>query len=96
MNGSSVNRPCQRRLVVGRQPRSGDMLVNVCRRKHVTNHRRSFAEDAIVLTPPLVFSLDDAIVSIADDELVEVTPASIRLRKTELDPDHRVKAARKG
>jgi len=82
--------------IVGQQPRSGDMLINVCRRKHVTNVRRSFAEDAIMLTPPVVFSLDDAIEYIADDELVEVTPASIRLRKKELDSDRRARAAKKG
>jgi GTP-binding protein len=81
--------------IVGQQARAGDLQMNVCKRKHVTNHRRSNAEDAIVLTPPVVISLDDAIEYIGDDELVEVTPTSIRLRKKELDPDRRIKAAKK-
>jgi GTP-binding protein len=82
--------------IIGQQPRAGDLQINVCRRKHVTNHRKSFAEDGIMLTPPVVLSLDDAIEYISDDELVEVTPASIRLRKKELDTDRRMKAAKRG
>ena len=69
--------------------RPGDLAINVCRKKHVTNHRKSFAEDGILLTPPRILSLDEAIEYIAPDELVEVTPASIRLRKRELDADKR-------
>ena len=60
----------------------------------MTNHRKSFAEEGITLTPPVVLSLDDAIECIGDDELVEVTPASIRLRKKLLDPHARKRAAR--
>jgi GTP-binding protein len=81
--------------IVGQQPRAGDISVNVCRRRHVTNHRKSFAEEGVMLTPPIVLSLDDAIEYIGDDDLVEVTPMSIRLRKKELDADRRVKAARR-
>jgi len=81
--------------IVGQQPRPGDLSINVCRRKHVTNHRRSFAEDAVLLTPPVVMSLDDAIEYIGEDELVEVTPKSIRMRKKVLDTEQRVKAAKK-
>jgi len=77
--------------IVGQRPRPGDLAVNVCRRKHVTNHRKSFAEDGVMLTPPLVFSLDEAIEYIGPDELVEVTPQSIRLRKRELDAEKRSK-----
>jgi GTP-binding protein len=81
--------------IVGQQPRAGDLSINVCRRKHVTNHRKSFAEDGVMLTTPVVMSLDDAIEYIGEDELVEVTPVAIRLRKKELDPEKRVKAAKK-
>ena len=77
--------------IVGQRPRAGDLAINVCRRKHVTNHRKSFAEDGIMLTPPLNLSLDEAIEYIGPDELVEVTPAGIRLRKRELDADKRQK-----
>jgi GTP-binding protein len=80
--------------IVGRRPKSGDLDVNVVKKKHVTNHRRSFAEEGIILTPPEVMSLDDAIEYIADDELVEVTPQAIRLRKKELNADKRAKAVK--
>ncbi len=82
-------------MIVGRQARSGDLPINVCKKKHVTNHRRSFAEEAIVLTPPVLLSLDMAIEYIRDDELVEVTPASIRLRKKDLDHERRQRAAKR-
>jgi GTP-binding protein len=78
--------------IVGESPRSLEVVIHVSRKKHVTNHRRSFAEDAIILTPPVRMSLDDAIEHIADDELVEVTPKHIRLRKKELDHERRQKA----
>ncbi len=78
-------------MIVGQRARPGDLAINVCRKKHVTNHRKSFAEDGIMLTPPIVFSLDEAIEYIGTDELVEVTPASIRLRKRELDAEKRQK-----
>jgi GTP-binding protein len=81
--------------IVGKQPRAGDLNINVCRKKQLTNHRKSFAEDSILLTPPVVMSLDDAIEYLGDDELVEVTPVAIRLRKKELDPERRVKAAKR-
>ncbi len=68
-------------MIVGEQPREGDLVVNVCKKKHLTNMRSSNADIAIQLTPPHVMSLDDAIEYIAEDELVEVTPKSIRLRK---------------
>ena len=74
--------------------RAGDLSINVCRKKQLTNHRKSFAEEGILLTPPVRLSLDDAIEYISDDELVEVTPVAIRLRKKELDPEKRVKAAK--
>jgi len=71
-------------MVVGRRPRDGDLVFNVCRRKQLTNHRKSFAEDSILLVPPEPVSLEMAIEFIGDDELVEVTPDALRLRKREL------------
>lgn len=80
--------------IVGQNARSEDLPINVCKRKHVTNHRRSFAEEGIILTPPVEMSLHDAIEYISDDELVGVTPESIRLRKKILDTKTRVKGAK--
>lgn len=68
-------------MIVGENSRDSDMVVNVCKKKHLTNIRSSTAEAAIVLTPPRKLSLEQAIEFIAGDELVEVTPKSIRLRK---------------
>jgi GTP-binding protein len=81
--------------IVGRRARAGDLVVNVCKKKHVTNHRKAFAEEGITLTPPINMSLDDAIEYIGPDDLVEVTPAGIRLRKRELDADLRQKLDKK-
>jgi GTP-binding protein len=78
--------------VVGENPRLREVVINVARKKQLTNHRKSFAEDAILLTPPIRMSLDDAIEYIGDDELVEVTPKSIRIRKRVLDHEKRTKA----
>jgi GTP-binding protein len=78
-------------MVVGENVRTGDIPVNVAKAKHVTNHRRSFAEEAIRLTPPREMSLDKSIEFLADDELLEVTPDSLRIRKRVLDNELRVK-----
>ena len=82
-------------MVVGEHIRPGDLAVNVCKLKHVTNHRRSFAEDAIRLTPPRQMSLDECIEFLAEDELLEVTPQSLRIRKRVLDNEQREKARKK-
>jgi GTP-binding protein len=79
-------------MIVGEQPREGDLVVNVCKKKHLTNMRSSNADIAIQLTPPRVMSLDDAIEYIAEDELIEVTPKSIRLRKRILPNETRGKS----
>ena len=74
--------------IVGMNARSDDMVVNPCRAKKATNMRAAGSDDTIKLTPPRVFSLEEALEFIADDELVEVTPTDIRLRKkllTELE-----------
>jgi len=78
-------------MVVGENVRAGDIAVNVARAKHVTNHRRSFAEEAIRLTPPRDMSLDRCIEFLADDELLEVTPTNLRIRKRTLKNDLRLK-----
>lgn len=72
-------------MIVGQSPKAGDIAVNVCKKKHLTNTRSSGSDDALRLTPPRRMSLEDALEFIGDDELVEVTPKNIRLRKRILD-----------
>lgn len=72
-------------MIIGENSREEDMEVNVCKKKHLTNFRASGAEEAMRLTPPTIMSLEQAMVYIEDDELVEVTPDNIRLRKRYLD-----------
>jgi GTP-binding protein len=76
-------------MVVGQHIRDRDLEVNVCKRKHLTNMRSSGADEALRLEPPRMLSLDDAIEYLADDELVEVTPKSFRIRKKLLTLDDR-------
>jgi GTP-binding protein len=77
-------------MIIGRAAKDdADMEVNPCKEKKLTNVRNKGAEEAVVLTPPLKMTLERAIEFIGDDELVEVTPESIRLRKAELDPNLR-------
>ena len=76
-------------MVIGQHIRERDLEVNVCKRKHLTNIRSSTADDALRLDAPRVLSLDDAIEYISDDELVEVTPKTFRLRKKVLNADER-------
>ncbi|MDU2931800.1 MAG: translational GTPase TypA, partial [Veillonella sp.] len=80
--------------VIGENTRELDMDVNPCKKKHVTNMRSSSSDEAVRLTPPRIFSLEQALEWINDDELVEVTPESIRMRKTILDRNARAKAAK--
>lgn len=78
-------------MVVGENAREMDMDVNPCKKKHVTNMRSSSADEAVRLTPPRILSLEQALEWINDDELVEVTPKSIRLRKATLDRSMRAR-----
>ena len=78
--------------IVGENAREQDMDVNPCKKKHVSNMRASGSDDTIRLVPPRVFSLEQALEYIKDDELVEVTPKSIRMRKTILDRVERGRA----
>ncbi len=82
-------------MIVGLNSRSEDIAINVCKEKHLTNTRASGSDDALRLVPPIQFSLEKAIEFIAEDELVEVTPKNIRLRKKILDTKTRERMARK-
>ena len=79
-------------MVVGYSPKSDDIVVNVCKKKHVTNIRASGSDEALRLTPPKIMSLEETLEFISDDELVEVTPKSIRIRKRILDHQKRLRA----
>lgn len=78
-------------MIVGENARYDDLVVNVCKRKHVTNMRASGTDESLRLVPPITFSLEQSLEFIADDELVEVTPKNIRLRKRILDSEMRAK-----
>jgi GTP-binding protein len=78
-------------MIVGQQPRQGDLVVNVCRAKKLTNIRSSTSDIAVKLTPPVLLSLEQSLDFLADDELLEVTPRSYRLRKRLLSADDRAK-----
>jgi GTP-binding protein len=80
--------------IVGLNSRSEDMEINVCKTKHLTNMRSSSSDGVVQLTPPTIFSLEECIDFIENDELLEVTPKSLRLRKRELDPSKRKRAAK--
>ena len=81
-------------MVVGEQNKAGDLPVNACRAKKLTNIRTSSKDDAANIAPPRVMSLEEALEYIEDDELLEVTPKSLRLRKRTLSADIRKKQAR--
>ena len=80
-------------MIVGASPKNEDITVNVCKKKHVTNTRASGSDEALKLTPPTILSLEQSLEFIADDELVEVTPKSIRMRKMILNKEQRMKQA---
>ena len=82
---------CYEGMLVGERSRPGDMVVNVARTKNLGNQRSSTADIAVQLTPPKVFTLEEALEYIMDDELVEVTPQSIRMRKRILNDTERRK-----
>ena len=81
-------------MIVGLNSRSEDLAINVCKEKHLTNTRASGSDDALRLVPPIQMSLEKAIEFIQDDELVEITPKSLRLRKKILNNKDRERAAR--
>ena len=81
-------------MIVGEHTRDNDLEVNVLKGKKLTNIRTTAKDEAVRLTPPIRMTLEKAIAYIQDDELVEVTPKSVRLRKLILDPNDRRKAER--
>jgi len=81
-------------MIIGKNARDNDLEVNVCRKKHLTSMRESNKETFMRLAPPMVMSLDRAIEYIGPDELVEVTPKNIRMRKRELDQNLRRRASK--
>ena len=82
-------------MIVGECPKAEDITVNVCKTKHLTNTRASGSDEALRLVPPRIMSLEQCLEFLADDELLEVTPHSLRLRKSILDHANRMKALKK-
>jgi GTP-binding protein len=87
--------PVYEGMIVGASPKAEDLVVNVCKKKHMTNTRASGSDDALKLTPPSIMSLEQCLEFIGDDELVEVTPENIRMRKMTLSREQRAKNAAK-
>ena len=85
---------CYEGMLVGESAKEGDMVVNIAKSKHLTNVRAAGSDKAIQLTPPVTFTLEEALEYIEDDELVEITPQSIRMRKRILSAIERKKAGR--
>ena len=83
--------PVYEGMIVGSSPKQGDIVVNVCKKKHLTAIRSSGADEALRLVTPRIMSLEEAIEYIADDELIEVTPKTVRLRKRILNTELRLK-----
>ena len=79
-------------MVIGVSPRSEDITVNICKKKQLTNMRASGSDEALRLVPPKQMSLEQCLEFLADDELLEVTPKSLRMRKAILDHEKRMKA----
>ena len=82
-------------MVIGQTGKAEDIEVNVCKKKQLTNTRSSSADDALRLSPPRILSLEQSIEFIDTDELLEVTPKTLRIRKKILDPTLRKRAAMK-
>ena len=87
----SSGTPVYEGMIVGASPKVEDLVVNVCKKKHLTNTRASGSDDALRLVPPRVLSLEDCLEFLADDELLEVTPESLRIRKRILSNQQRAK-----
>lgn len=83
--------PVYEGMIVGSSPKTDDLVVNVCKKKHLTNTRASGSDDALRLVPHRILSLEDCLEFLADDELLEVTPESLRIRKRILSNSQRAK-----
>ena len=88
--------PVSEGMVGGVSPKAEDISVNVCKRKHMTNMRASGSDDALRLEPPRLMSLEESMEFLGDDELLEVTPKSIRIRKKTLNTEQRLKKKARG
>ncbi len=86
--------PVYQGMVIGEHNKENDLEVNPLKAKQLTNVRASGKDEAVVVTPPVIMTLEQAIAYIQSDELVEVTPKSIRIRKRYLDPNERKRAGR--
>jgi len=86
-----VQTPVYEGMVVGMNPKNEDIAINPCKKKHLTAIRSTGADEKLLLTPPVIFTLEEAIEFINDDELIEVTPKSIRIRKRILNTELRLK-----
>ena len=84
---------CYEGMLIGERSKPGDMVVNIARTKNLGNQRSSTADISVQLTPPRTFTLEEALEYIMDDELVEITPESIRMRKRILSETERRKWA---
>jgi GTP-binding protein len=82
-------------MVIGEHSRGSDLEVNPLKGKQLTNIRTTSKDEAVILTPPIKMTLEKAVAYVADDELVEVTPQSVRLRKRFLDANERKRASRR-
>ncbi len=87
--------PVYEGMIIGQSPKAEDLVVNVCKKKHLTNTRASGSDDALRLIPPKNLSLEDSLEFIAEDELLEITPKSVRIRKRILDNSLRAKTRAK-
>jgi GTP-binding protein len=87
--------PVYEGMVVGASPKAEDLVVNVCKKKHLTNMRASGSDEALRLVPPKRLSLEECLEFLADDELLEVTPKSLRIRKRILSNVMRAKGRNK-
>jgi GTP-binding protein len=87
--------PVYEGMVVGMNAKAGDIVVNVCKKKQMSNMRSSSSDEALRLVTPIILSLEQALEFLSDDELLEVTPKSMRIRKKILDKDLRAKASKK-
>ena len=82
-------------MVVGEHQRPGDLEVNVCKRKQLNNMRQAFRDLGARLTPPRQMSLDETVEYLSDDELLEVTPKNLRIRKRILDKNQRARESKR-
>ena len=88
--------PVYEGMVVGIHTRDNDLIINPVKEKHLTNVRSSGTDEAVRLVPPIELTLEKAVEFIADDELVEITPKCIRIRKRHLTDNERKRASRGG